>query len=242
MTAHFPYMTLETIKYALEQLVSKGVLIRKNFNKNPIDKTWWYAFEDEKTFGVDPENSNNFYDTENSVSTRKIPPPIPDTNTHIRKEISKDISKKPASDESLRIAKELWKKISEFNPKEIAPKDFASWAKVIDLMMTNDKRTSEEIMAIILYVFSQNHFWAKNIRSAKNLRANYARLWSEMRSGNTINTVKKGEMWKIMKTLELKSDPSVSENCKTSLLAPVTKEQTLNPSTSESTNSHLSHG
>jgi len=75
MQAHFPYLKLETVKYALEQLIEKKVLIRKNFNKNPIDKTWWYAFVDEDKF----INSNNFYDTENSVSTRKIPPPIPDT-------------------------------------------------------------------------------------------------------------------------------------------------------------------
>lgn len=79
MAAWFPYLKLETIKYTLENLVKAGVLIRKKLNKNPIDKTWWYAFEDEDLFVG--ENSKNIYDTENSVSTRKKTPPIPDTIT-----------------------------------------------------------------------------------------------------------------------------------------------------------------
>lgn len=82
LQAHFPYMTLETIKYTLEKLIDRGILIRKNFNKNPIDKTWWYAFVKEDLWlGPDPDISNKVYDTENSVSTRKIPSPIPYTKS-----------------------------------------------------------------------------------------------------------------------------------------------------------------
>jgi hypothetical protein len=80
LQVHFPYMKLETIKYTLELLVGYGILIRENYNKNPIDKTWWYAFVDEERFlPALKEGSNKVYDTEYSVSTRNIPPPIPDT-------------------------------------------------------------------------------------------------------------------------------------------------------------------
>jgi hypothetical protein len=51
-----------------------------------VDKTLWYAFADEKLFGVDQESSNKFYEREKSPSKGKSPfpegkspTPIPDT-------------------------------------------------------------------------------------------------------------------------------------------------------------------
>lgn len=99
--SHFPYWNYERVKYLTERLVALQVLKTGNFNKSPIDKTLWYAFLDEKRFGLDdeslknlyegqnslsykdfenkgniPKNSRNLYDRENSLSIGKIPHPI----------------------------------------------------------------------------------------------------------------------------------------------------------------------
>ena len=48
----FPFWSEPQIKRLLESLVKKIVIIKGNFNKNPYDKTTWYAFHDEeKIFG-----------------------------------------------------------------------------------------------------------------------------------------------------------------------------------------------
>lgn len=56
-------------------------MITANYNKSKIDKTLWYAFKNEKDFGVSEENSKNVYERENSLSKGKSPQPIPDTKT-----------------------------------------------------------------------------------------------------------------------------------------------------------------
>jgi hypothetical protein len=44
----FPYMTARAVRYAIDNLVKKGVLIKGNYNKLGYDRTVWYAFYDEK--------------------------------------------------------------------------------------------------------------------------------------------------------------------------------------------------
>lgn len=53
----FPFWSEPQIKRLLESLVKKIVIIKGNFNKNPYDKTTWYAFYDEeKIFGIFGDN------------------------------------------------------------------------------------------------------------------------------------------------------------------------------------------
>jgi len=52
----FPFWTIEEIKYNIEKLIHKGILIKGNFNHNPIDKTNWYAFKDEAFWKVELKN------------------------------------------------------------------------------------------------------------------------------------------------------------------------------------------
>ncbi len=84
---HYPYWDIDQIRRICEKLVDQGVLIMKNFNQSKFDKTIWYAFADEKAFGVDPENSRNIYERQNCQSSGKIASrsgknatTIPDTN------------------------------------------------------------------------------------------------------------------------------------------------------------------
>lgn len=58
--AHFPYWSYEEVKYLIEKLIGFGVLIKGNFNKNPLNRTSWYAFADEKRFKVDQESCTTF--------------------------------------------------------------------------------------------------------------------------------------------------------------------------------------
>lgn len=47
MSKIFGYLNERQVKYSLRKLVESGILIRENFNKNPFDKTSWYALSDE---------------------------------------------------------------------------------------------------------------------------------------------------------------------------------------------------
>ena len=42
----FPYLTERQIDYAISKLKEAGMIITGNFNKNPYDKTLWYAITD----------------------------------------------------------------------------------------------------------------------------------------------------------------------------------------------------
>lgn len=103
---HFPYWSYETVKYFIEKLVEKKVIIKQNFNKRKMDKTCWYAFSDEKAFGVNEqqinelntENSNNVYERENSLIDRenslidegKFPKQYHSLKTESKEQIRKD--------------------------------------------------------------------------------------------------------------------------------------------------------
>lgn len=50
IAAHFPYINEDKVRRIIENLVEIGVLISKNFNKNRLDHTLWYAFADEMAF------------------------------------------------------------------------------------------------------------------------------------------------------------------------------------------------
>ena len=104
---HFPYWNVERIRYLCQRLVELGVLVTANYNKSAIDKTLWYAFVNEKAFGVDGESSNKFYERENPHSSGKIPvpcgkspKPIPDTkssDTKLQIKAKKERAEKSAS-------------------------------------------------------------------------------------------------------------------------------------------------
>lgn len=42
----FPYMTSKQIRYVIDNLAKKGVIIKGNFNKKVFDQTLWYAITD----------------------------------------------------------------------------------------------------------------------------------------------------------------------------------------------------
>jgi len=69
---HFPFLDYEQVKYAIEKLEKFGVLKKGNFNKDPMNKTNWYAFEDEQIYVPSiSKKSKNVYERENSLIDRE---------------------------------------------------------------------------------------------------------------------------------------------------------------------------
>lgn len=94
-------------------------------------------------------------------------------------EIKEKSSKVFADDsEEIILAAKLKELILHNNPKAKVPNDLQKWAQEIDRMIRIDKRTPEEIKAVI--EFSQNDsFWSANILSAKALRKQFDRLFMQ---------------------------------------------------------------
>lgn len=55
----FPYFKPSQIRRCLESLVEQGVLIKGEYNKNPYDRTSWFAFTDESTFLIQQLDLSN---------------------------------------------------------------------------------------------------------------------------------------------------------------------------------------
>ena len=80
----FPYLTSRQVDYALEKLIDDGVLLTGNYNKNPYDRTLWYAIT-KKGYSIlqncEMKTTNLLNENDNIVE------PIPDINTNIKKDI-----------------------------------------------------------------------------------------------------------------------------------------------------------
>lgn len=171
MQAHFPYLSLEGIKYALEKLIEQGILMRKNLNKSPIDKTWWYAFVDEERF----VNSKNIYDTENSVSTRKIPAPIPDTNTpHPSKETHTKESQEVAS-----LCEFFFDESKKMRPELVFKKPSKSLCGAFEGLAVT--RTRQSIRDTILWAL-KHEFWSTRVTSLKAMYDNFVKIEAQKAS------------------------------------------------------------
>lgn len=55
----FDYMTKKQIRGALDKLVETGLIIKGNYNKDPFDRTAWYALTDKAFDILEPEHSSS---------------------------------------------------------------------------------------------------------------------------------------------------------------------------------------
>ena len=78
--------------------------------------------------------------------------------------------------DEVKYSKLLYELITKNNPKHLPP-DFQKWAEVIDFMIRIDKRTPQEIEAVIFWC-QQDVFWRKNILSTNKLREKFDQLWA----------------------------------------------------------------
>ena len=102
------------------------------------------------------------------------------------------------ADDSLeiKISQYLFEQIKKNDPKAKEP-DFQKWAEHIDGLLRLDKRTKEEIGAVIQWIQTYkgtNGFtWKSNILSTKTLREKFTKLWTQMNETNKGTGSKKGK-------------------------------------------------
>lgn len=83
----FPFWTAKQIRRVLDSLLKQGVIVKGNYNKNPYDRTLWYALAEEDTFicqygQVDlPKPPNEFCEKGQ---------PIPDIKPDIKPDVEPD--------------------------------------------------------------------------------------------------------------------------------------------------------
>lgn len=81
----FPYATPSQIRYALETLKKKNIIISGNYNKAPYDRTLWYSVNENGYATIHKSicdhSQMDVLDLTNGIET--IHKPIPDINTNI---------------------------------------------------------------------------------------------------------------------------------------------------------------
>ena len=88
-TKLFSYWSKGQIERILNSMISQGILITGNYNKNGYDKTKWYAIN-YSTLSI----SGNQEMDEDSIRNHnhEIKKPIPDINTNINTDVNTDIN------------------------------------------------------------------------------------------------------------------------------------------------------
>ena len=107
-----------------------------------------------------------------------------------------DKNKDIYSSSHMTMAKKLKSLILSNNPGAKTPTDLSKWAAEFERMERIDKRTPEQIYAVM--EFSQKDaFWKSNILSAKKLREKYDTLWlqkdrpKQTKPANTTNAIRR---------------------------------------------------
>lgn len=162
---HFPYWNVDKVKYLCEKLVKSGVMIcTGKYNKSAIDKTLWYAFANEKAFGVDEESSNNVYERQkcpsmgkSASSMGKSAPPIPDTkpDTETKEKEEKNKQKDAGSSEADLLCDFIFSKIKEKKPNLSGGKSPTQSKATAKLLKIRKRCEIEKIVQFAL----ENDFW-----------------------------------------------------------------------------------
>jgi len=110
----------------------------------------------------------------NPPSPSPSPSPIPDKKPKRGKPLFVETS------DEVRLSESLYDKIIENNPQAKKP-NIQVWAKQVDLMLRVDKRTPEDVQAVIDWC-QEDDFWKVNILSIQKLREKFDQLWLKMTS------------------------------------------------------------
>ena len=78
-------------------------------------------------------------------------------------------------DVEFKIASHLLEKIMSINPNVKQP-DLQKWSDHVRLMMEQDKRTLDDIRAVVKWMYSVDTFWRTQILSTKSLRDNFDKM------------------------------------------------------------------
>jgi len=196
--AHFPYLSKEDVRGALERLCNgksrrqksaepdfEPVLIKGNFNKTPFDRTVWYAFSNSVYERVNSQMDQGIVPNPIGYPPTPIPDTIPDTKTK-KKNTEPSVAPSAIATDSTQA---LLLSIRKYKPDFKDP-NIKAWNEEMDFLLRLDNRSIADVKKVIDWV-SSSVFWRKIILSPKNLRKNFDRLQLEMmdskQSMETIN-------------------------------------------------------
>lgn len=124
----------------------------------------WYKYQDTNTENTQVTHNTN---TENAcVST---------TNKNIR---NKEYKKYSLDSDEFRLSNLLYELIKKNNPKFKEP-NLDNWCGHVDKMIRLDKRSIDDIEAVIRWC-QEDNFWHKNILSTDKLRKQFDKLYIGM--------------------------------------------------------------
>lgn len=86
----FPFWSDYQMRRVLESLIKQGVIVKGNYNKNPYDRTMWYALADEEKLIL---RYQNFHLREPKNGVLETNEPIPDIKPDIKPDVEPDIIK-----------------------------------------------------------------------------------------------------------------------------------------------------
>ena len=203
LLAIFPYFKNRyRIMRLIDELVEKKILIKGNFNKLNLDKTIWYAFNEEQKFvnlkhkldvleAYENQDEHRLCKNEHSKCETAHPlcknaQPIPDTNNTntIKKDVYKYTSKKEEKTEpkapsplATELLAEFEKSLKE-NLPEIKGKRPTQGACYLDQLLKN--YSVEEIKAVIKFSHT-DEFWKLHVHTPSYLKAKFSQLLVALR-------------------------------------------------------------
>lgn len=108
--------------------------------------------------------------------------------------INKDKERYKYNEIDIHLSHLLFGKILENNPKskiqDMDENQLKRWYNECRLMRERDRRTPEEIEAVINWSLD-HHFWKSNIRSMEKLRIQFDRLWEQAQEEDQFSEIKK---------------------------------------------------
>lgn len=112
----FPYMTERKVRYTLEKMEERGLIVVGNYNKSQYDRTKWYALTD---LAYSILQKENFHLAKTSNGKDANGEPIPDINTYINTDNTLDSKESNCRTEARRCV-EAWNSLSEYGIKTIS--------------------------------------------------------------------------------------------------------------------------
>ncbi len=179
---------LENSKKLIKQLdfitVSREGIPAKTYYE--ID---WEKFEKYMENYLEKEETSN-HDSGKQVSTNGgncIPPKgesNKNNNYSTETTTEKKSKKKFFTPDDLEIARHLFSKLKQINPKQKEP-NWDTWANDARLLRERDGREKKKIINMIDKIFEYDgvwdgSFWKANIQSVRNLRKHYDRIYAQI--------------------------------------------------------------
>lgn len=116
IAAVYTYWNRDKVQDILKKLVEFGVIIKGNYNKLKLDKTQWYAFNNEKMFTNVQNGTQQKSKPHNDVC--ETAQPIPDTNTNTKNKLREKTLPLDSFGSHVKLSKDQYSKLCQTHTKE----------------------------------------------------------------------------------------------------------------------------